>query len=127
MPCCIFIFSLHCAILSHKPELLMNSLERTPPILTLEDNSHPIHSFLGFDPDKHIISMRLRDTSDMKELPANGKDYVSARCIRGVRKVSLMSKISRTHPLNSSLPSGDDRGVAIIYLQVQAGSGRATL
>ena len=84
----ILAFYAFFCISSHVPEILMNSLERTPSILTLEDGPHPIHSFLGFDRDKHIVSMKLRDTSDMRELPANGKDFVSARCIRGVRKVS---------------------------------------
>ena len=46
-----------------------------------------MHTFLGYKPEKHLISLSLRDPHDEQELPPNGKDFVSCRCVRGVRKV----------------------------------------
>ncbi|KAI0037026.1 tRNA-guanine(15) transglycosylase-like protein [Vararia minispora EC-137] len=59
-------------------------LEHTPPILTLQNGPHPLHRILGFLPERHIVSMVLRDPSDDREMPPNGKDFVSANCIRGM-------------------------------------------
>ncbi|KAI0713267.1 tRNA-guanine(15) transglycosylase-like protein [Earliella scabrosa] len=63
-------------------------LDRNPPILTLVGGSHPLHDFLGYDPEKHVITLTLRDPSDGRKMPPNGNDFVSAQCTRGVRKVS---------------------------------------
>lgn len=63
------------------------SLEQAPPIPTLQDGSHPLHRFLGFDKDRHIASLCLRDPLDIREMPPNGNAYVSANCVRGVKKV----------------------------------------
>ncbi|KAF8122556.1 hypothetical protein EV363DRAFT_1182359 [Boletus edulis] len=64
-------------------------LEQTPPIPTLQNGPHPLHRFLGFDKDRHIASLSLRDPLDMREMPPNGNTYVSANCVRGVKKVTL--------------------------------------
>ncbi|KAL0581655.1 hypothetical protein V5O48_000356 [Marasmius crinis-equi] len=60
-------------------------LECRPPILTL---GLPMHEVLGFQKDRHIVSMSLRDLSDGREMPPNTAKYVSAWCIRGVKKVT---------------------------------------
>ena len=65
------------------------SLEQVPPIPTLQHGPHPLHRFLGFDQDRHITSLCLRDPLDMREMPPNGNAYVSANCVRGVKKVRL--------------------------------------
>ncbi|KAI9568066.1 tRNA-guanine(15) transglycosylase-like protein [Boletus coccyginus] len=44
-------------------------LEQVPPIPTLQNGPHPLHRFLG--------------------MPPNGNTYVSANCVRGVKKVTL--------------------------------------
>jgi hypothetical protein len=64
-------------------------LEQVPPIPTLQDGPHPLHRFLGFDRDRHIVSLSLRDPLDMREMPPNGNTHVSANCVRGVKKVCL--------------------------------------
>ncbi|KAF8551408.1 hypothetical protein OG21DRAFT_1445223 [Imleria badia] len=64
-------------------------LEQVPPIPTLQDGSYPLHRFLGFDEDRHIVSLCLRDPLDMREMPPNGNAYVSANCVRGIKKVTL--------------------------------------
>jgi len=63
------------------------SLEHVPPVPTLQPGNNPLHTFLGFNPTKHILSMSLRDPADGREITPNGKDAVSALCVRGVRKV----------------------------------------
>ncbi|KAF9269539.1 hypothetical protein L218DRAFT_953157 [Marasmius fiardii PR-910] len=60
-------------------------LECRPPILTL---GPPMHNVLGLNHDRHIVSMSLRDLSDGREMPPNTAKYVSAWCIRGVKKVT---------------------------------------
>ncbi|ESK95789.1 trna-guanine transglycosylase family protein [Moniliophthora roreri MCA 2997] len=60
-------------------------LECKPPILTL---GSPAHDILGFKRDKHIVSMSLRDLSDGREMPPNTAKFVTAWCVRGVRKVT---------------------------------------
>ncbi|KAH8112424.1 tRNA-guanine(15) transglycosylase-like protein [Phellopilus nigrolimitatus] len=62
-------------------------LERSPPIPTLLDEKHPLHALLGFQNDRHLLSMSLRDPSDGRELPPNGNAFINASCIRGVRKI----------------------------------------
>ncbi|KAI0721497.1 tRNA-guanine(15) transglycosylase-like protein [Cerioporus squamosus] len=63
-------------------------LDRNPPVLTLVGGSRPLHQFLGYETDKHVIVLTLRDSSDGRKMPPNGNDFVSAQCTRGVRKVS---------------------------------------
>ncbi|KAI0807293.1 tRNA-guanine(15) transglycosylase-like protein [Fomes fomentarius] len=62
-------------------------LDRNPPVPTLVGGSHPLHSFLSYSPEKHVILLTLRDPSDGRKMPPNGNDHVSAHCTRGVRKV----------------------------------------
>ncbi|KAI8998894.1 tRNA-guanine(15) transglycosylase-like protein [Trametes punicea] len=61
---------------------------RNPPVPTLVDGAHPLHTFLGYSPESHIITMTLRDPSDGRKMPPNGHDFVCAHCTRGVRKVT---------------------------------------
>lgn len=63
------------------------SLERTPPVPTLQGGENSLHRFLGLRKERHILSMSLRDPFDGRELPPNGNKFVNAHCIRGVRKV----------------------------------------
>lgn len=63
------------------------SLDRNPPIPTMQQGPHPLHKYLGFVPSRHIISTSLRDPFDGREMPANGPDFVNAYCLRGVKKV----------------------------------------
>ena len=65
------------------------SLEQVPPIPTLQNGPYPLHRFLGFDKDRHIASLCLRNPLDTREMPPNGNTYVSANCVRGVKKVWL--------------------------------------
>ncbi|KAL0071158.1 hypothetical protein AAF712_001718 [Marasmius tenuissimus] len=60
-------------------------LESKPPILALGNS---MHELLGFKRDRHVVSMSLRDLGDGREMPPNTAKYVSAWCIRGVRKVT---------------------------------------
>ncbi|KAI6045338.1 hypothetical protein EDC04DRAFT_3054699 [Pisolithus marmoratus] len=64
-------------------------LEQSHPVPMLQTGPDPLHTFLGFDKRKHIVSLCLRDPRDIHELPPNGNTYVSALCVRGVRKVTL--------------------------------------
>ncbi|TCD62658.1 hypothetical protein EIP91_006580 [Steccherinum ochraceum] len=66
-------------------------LDRVPPVITLQTGPEPLHTFLGYDRRKHILSMTVRDPLDVRDMPANGKDHISAQCIRGVRKVTPSS------------------------------------
>lgn len=68
----------------------LSSLDRIPPVPTLQQGPHPLHKYLGFQPSQHIISTSLRDPFDGREMPANGHEFVNAYCLRGVRKVSLL-------------------------------------
>ncbi|KAI0371770.1 hypothetical protein BV20DRAFT_1120421 [Pilatotrama ljubarskyi] len=63
-------------------------IDRSPPVPTLIDGPRPLHTFLGYTPEHHIITMTLRDPSDGRKMPPNGNDFVSAHCTRGVRKVT---------------------------------------
>ncbi|KIO28304.1 hypothetical protein M407DRAFT_71991 [Tulasnella calospora MUT 4182] len=63
-------------------------LERTPPVPTLYPSERPLHGFLGFDPSRHIVSVSLRNWNDSRDITPNGKDTVSALCVRGVRAVT---------------------------------------
>ncbi|KAE9408300.1 tRNA-guanine transglycosylase [Gymnopus androsaceus JB14] len=67
-------------------------LEHSPPIPTLLQPQHGdkprLNSFLGLDENDYLLSMSLRDPSDGREMPANTNTYVTANCIRGVRRVT---------------------------------------
>ncbi|KAI6142856.1 hypothetical protein BKA82DRAFT_530571 [Pisolithus tinctorius] len=63
-------------------------IEQSPPVPTLQTGPDPLHNFLGFDKRRHIVSLCLRDPMDTREMPPNGNAYVSALCVRGVRKVT---------------------------------------
>ncbi|KAL6309181.1 tRNA-guanine(15) transglycosylase-like protein [Sparassis latifolia] len=66
-------------------------LDHNPPVPTIQTGAHALHRFLGFVPSQHILSFSARDPSDERELPTNGKDYISTYCIRGVRKLTPSS------------------------------------
>ncbi|KAJ8488296.1 hypothetical protein ONZ51_g3654 [Trametes cubensis] len=66
-------------------------IDRNPPVPTLVDGPHPLHTFLGYSFDSHILTMTLRDPSDGRKMPPNGNDFVAAHCTRGVRKVTTSS------------------------------------
>ncbi|KIM49902.1 hypothetical protein M413DRAFT_22013 [Hebeloma cylindrosporum] len=63
-------------------------LEHNPPVPTLQPGQNPLHTFLGFPPGKHLLSISARDPYDGREMPPNGKSHVSVYCLRGVRKLS---------------------------------------
>ncbi|KAL1703351.1 tRNA-guanine(15) transglycosylase-like protein [Schizophyllum commune] len=63
-------------------------LEHVPPVPTLQKGADPLHAFLGFPSERHIVSMALRDPHDAREMPPNTAEYVTARCVRGVRRVT---------------------------------------
>ncbi|KAI0637254.1 tRNA-guanine(15) transglycosylase-like protein [Trametes polyzona] len=63
-------------------------VDRSPPVPTLVGGAHPLHSFLGYSPERHTIIMTLRDPSDGRKMPPNSNDSVCAHCIRGVRRVT---------------------------------------
>jgi len=81
---------MHCTlvrILLDPLVFLSLSLDVHPPVPTLAPGKNPLHSFLGFSTDNHVISMSIRDPADEREMPANGKLHVCAYSLRGVRKV----------------------------------------
>ncbi|KAI0646792.1 tRNA-guanine(15) transglycosylase-like protein [Trametes meyenii] len=63
-------------------------IDRNPPVPTLVDGPHPLHTFLGYSPQNHVVTLTLRDPSDGRKMPPNGNNFVSAHCTRGVRKVT---------------------------------------
>ena len=67
--------------------ILCFSLQHTPPVPTIVPGNRPLHKFLNYSPEKHIMSVSLRDWNDDKDITPNGKDSVSALCVRGVRTV----------------------------------------
>ncbi|KAF7315297.1 tRNA-guanine transglycosylase [Mycena indigotica] len=62
-------------------------LEHSPPVPTLHPGSHPLHSFLGFNPENQLLILTLRDPHDVRETPANTNNYVSAVTGRGIRRI----------------------------------------
>ncbi|KAF9069753.1 tRNA-guanine(15) transglycosylase-like protein [Rhodocollybia butyracea] len=67
-------------------------LEHRPPIPTLQPQSGEtprINTLLGFPQEEYVLSMSLRNSADGQEMPANTNAYVTANCIRGMRKASL--------------------------------------
>ena len=63
------------------------SLEDNPPVPTLQPGHNPLHKFLGFNPNNHLLSMSARDPNDGREMPPNGHSHMSVNTLRGVRKV----------------------------------------
>ncbi|KAG6901829.1 hypothetical protein C0995_007399 [Termitomyces sp. Mi166 len=63
-------------------------LEQSPPVPTLQPGPNALHRFLGFDVDRHIVSMSIRDPDDTREMPPNGNQHLNAYSLRGVRKVA---------------------------------------
>ena len=78
-----------------------HSLEHGPPVPTLQKGTDPLHAFLGFPSERHIASMALRDPHDAREMPPNTAEYVTARCVRGVRRV----RASPTRPAMQPQPT----------------------
>lgn len=78
------------------------SLEHNPPVPTLQSGSTPLHTFLGFIPGKHILSMSARDPYEGKEMPTNGNNHVSVYSLRGVRQVSNASNSSSSSLMKAS-------------------------
>lgn len=66
---------------------LFYSLENNPPVPTLQPGHNPLHRFLGFNPNNHLLSMSARDPNDGREMPPNGHSHMSVNTLRGVRKV----------------------------------------
>ncbi|KAF8523658.1 hypothetical protein JB92DRAFT_3094001 [Gautieria morchelliformis] len=76
-------------------------LQVDPPIPTLQKSSYPLHTFLGFPPAQHLVSLSLRDPADGREMPPNGKLFAAAHSSRGARKVTCpayRSYITATRP-----------------------------
>ena len=65
--------------------------------VTLKDSLYPLHDFLKYDPSKHIVCLQARDPGDGRDMPSNGKDYLSVRCVRGMRKVGPFIDVSIEH------------------------------
>ncbi|KAI9438255.1 tRNA-guanine(15) transglycosylase-like protein [Lactarius indigo] len=61
-------------------------LELSPPVPTFHPGPYPLHASLGFRPNRHILTLSLRDPADDRDMPPNGNSFVSALCLRGVRK-----------------------------------------
>lgn len=92
-------------------------LEQTPPVPTLyakhlastespervEDAQKPLHSFLGFKPSNHILSMSPRDPNDTREMPPNQNDVLNVATLRGVRKLTPSEYTSHTHVLRPDI------------------------
>ena len=89
-----FLLSLHTMLNMLK---IIFSLDRMPPVPTLQTGPNPLHTFTGFPSNQHILSLSLRDPFDGREMPANNKQFVSAYCIRGVRKASSISIMCTNH------------------------------
>lgn len=68
---------------------------------TLVGGTHPLHTFLGFNPDNHVVILTLRDPSDGRKMPPNGHDFVTAQCTRGVRKVRVFGPSTLYTALNT--------------------------
>ncbi|KAJ6607769.1 tRNA-guanine(15) transglycosylase-like protein [Mycena sp. CBHHK59/15] len=64
------------------------TLENNPPVPTLQPGKNPLHRFLGYSVEHHVLALCLRDPADGKKMPANGNDYVSASSAHGVKKVN---------------------------------------
>ena len=82
--------------------LLFNigSLEHNPPLPTIIGGPHALQKLVGLNNERHVISMSLRDHCDGREMPPNGKKFVNAWCIRGVRKVKFQRIV---HPYGSDV------------------------
>lgn len=69
----------------------IGSLENSPPAPILQPGANPLHTFLGFQKGKHILSFGLRDPNDAQHMHANGNDHVVAQCVRGAKKVGCLN------------------------------------
>lgn len=72
---------------AHRSVFFYSSLEHNPPVPTLQTGHNPLHKFLGFNTNTHLLSMSARDFYDSREMPPNGNDHTSVNTLRGVRKV----------------------------------------
>ena len=63
------------------------SLEHTPPLPTIINGHETLRELGGLKSHRNIVIMSLRDPCDIREMPPNGKKFVNAWCVRGVRKV----------------------------------------
>ncbi|KAH6906996.1 hypothetical protein BKA70DRAFT_1563364 [Coprinopsis sp. MPI-PUGE-AT-0042] len=68
-----------------------------------EDAERPLHSFLGFKPSNHILSMSPRDPNDTREMPPNQNDVLNVATLRGVRKLTPSEYTSHTHTLHPDI------------------------
>ncbi|KIJ33538.1 hypothetical protein M422DRAFT_35452 [Sphaerobolus stellatus SS14] len=75
-----------CAKWIHVP--FESFLQIDPPSISRQEGPNPLHSFLGFSPSRHLLSLSLRDPADGREVPANGKEFVSTLTSRGTRKIA---------------------------------------
>ncbi|KAG8778281.1 hypothetical protein FRC16_003892 [Serendipita sp. 398] len=64
-------------------------LEYPLPVPALHPSPLPLHTFLTHPPERHILSLSLRDPGDNRNMPANTNAWVQANTVRGVRKVSV--------------------------------------
>ncbi|KAI9438258.1 hypothetical protein H4582DRAFT_250620 [Lactarius indigo] len=85
--------------------LPIGSLELSPPVPTFHPGPYPLHASLGFRPNRHILTLSLRDPADDRDMPPNGNSFVSALCLRGVRKVRIPAKLPLVSPHDSCPPS----------------------
>ncbi|KAG6895778.1 hypothetical protein C0992_012653 [Termitomyces sp. T32_za158] len=63
-------------------------LEQSPPVPTLDPGPNALHRFLGFELDRHIVSLSVRDPDDTRAMPPNGNGFLNACSLRGVRKIT---------------------------------------
>ncbi|KAJ3996306.1 tRNA-guanine(15) transglycosylase-like protein [Lentinula boryana] len=81
-------------------------LEHKPPVPTFQPQqgqSPRINSFLRFSEDDYLLSVSLRDPGDGRKMPANTNTFVTANCIRGVRKVTPNDWRSYMIPCNPDI------------------------
>jgi len=63
--------------------------------------------------------MSIRDAYDGRKMPPNGNGYISAYCVRGVRKVFASRKVIVEHLLNGITRVGNTIGMALICFSLQ--------
>ncbi|KAG6899421.1 hypothetical protein C0993_010430 [Termitomyces sp. T159_Od127] len=63
-------------------------LEQSPPVPTLDPGPNALHRLLGFELDRHIVSLSVRDPDDTRAMPPNGNGFLNACSLRGVRKIT---------------------------------------
>ncbi|KAG5644845.1 hypothetical protein DXG03_007574 [Asterophora parasitica] len=114
------------------PALL--TLEQDPPLPTLplsatapNANAHRLHRHLGLDPSAHLVSLVLRDPYDTRDIPTNGKDFVSALCLRGVRKPDIVLALADEPTPSHSVNQGQRTGISQKRLTKSVERGREWL